>query len=106
MKFHSLHRHDGCGEHASSKNVAEAVGRHSTSLLSNSIACKILPVLSAMQESERGPYDPSGKFAFHTEHLVHTIQQNDCLYRDNGGVVNEKCRAKMLDWCSKVSQCS
>lgn len=103
MNFRNIARcNDGHQKHAPSKNVIEAVESplsqlHSTPLFNTEMVREIVSVLSAMQESERGAYDPSGKFAFHTEKSIHSN-----LHRENRTVVDERCRAKMLDWCSKM----
>lgn len=107
MKLSNIHRHHGCPKHAPT-HVHETAGTPSPPYLhlpvdDNGLAAReLISVLSAMQESESGAYDPSGKFTFHTDQFMHLLQLGDDLPNQKRSLVDEKCRAKMLDWCSKM----
>ena len=80
---------------------------------SNGRVDELISILSAMKMSEsRGAsYDPAGKFTYHAERL-HGEQlldgeqpYDDHAKKENASLVDETCRAKMMDWHTKVSGC-
>lgn len=56
-------------------------------------------IISAMQESENGAYNPKRKFTYHINDIADTMQQ------ETTPLVDEECRTRMLTWCSNVSTC-
>lgn len=71
----------------------------------NDGAGKLIPIIAAMQqqESENGAYNPSGRFAYRTEQPQDGEQRNDdYANKKKILVVDERCRSKMLEWCTKM----
>ena len=58
----------------------------------------LISVISAMQESENGLYNPTRKFTYHVNNIADPMQ---C--RSITPLVDEECRTRMLTWCSNVS---
>ena len=72
---------------------------------------EIVSIISFMQQSENAAYDPSKKYTYHAAKLLYH-RRSRSLNKDSrfGGsgdqsLVDERCRAKMLDWSFKVSVC-
>lgn len=67
---------------------------------------ELVSVIAAMHESENGGlYDPSGRFDYRAA-PGRGLQQtacNDRMVATPPPMVDDICRSKMLDWCSKVS---
>jgi len=112
MILSAFHRHDGISSFSSTEvqdNPTATEQLHTSSPGPNNgidIADEHdFSIISAMQVSERcGVYDPSRKFIYQTEQPVDLEQQqDDSADKKRLPGVDEKCRAKMLDWCAKVS---
>ena len=63
---------------------------------------ELYSIISAMHASESGgaSYDPTGKFAYQT---TEEAQDNDLGIEMK--LVDERCRARMLDWCNQMVDC-
>ena len=57
-----------------------------------------IAIVSAMQASENSgnAYEPSKKFQY-------SLSSSNIVNEQHQKVVNEECRAKMLNWCLNVS---
>lgn len=111
MILSAFHRHDGISSFSSTEvqdNPTATEQLHTSSPGPNNgidIADEHdFSIISAMQVSERcGVYDPSRKFIYQTEQPVDLEQQqDDSADKKRLPGVDEKCRAKMLDWCAKM----
>jgi len=112
MKFPSFHRHHDrssswCpSEEADHCDIGKPLpsepAQHNTDKEQD-----MMEAIAAMHQSEEGgPYDPSGKFNYHPRQYGVLEQRTDAdgLFEEKANtMVDEKCRTKMLDWCSKVS---
>ena len=58
----------------------------------------LISVISAMQESENGLYNPTRKFTYHVNNIADPMQCQSIT-----PLVDEECRTRMLTWCSNVS---
>ena len=58
----------------------------------------LISVISAMQESENGLYNPTRKFTYHVNTIADPMQCQSIT-----PLVDEECRTRMLTWCSNVS---
>ena len=64
---------------------------------------ELAPILSAMAVSEKGAYDPLGRFSYPVKR-PHDDQPKDEATCNNGAMaVDLECRGKMLDWCTRAS---
>ena len=60
----------------------------------------LVSIISAMQESENGLYNPTRKFTYHIN-----INVANPMQQVASPLVDEVCRTRMLTWCSHVSTC-
>lgn len=72
----------------------------SVKLCENDKMAELTSIISAMQEKERdgGIYDPSRKFAYQTGRQP----QDDLFGTKVSPMVDENCRARMLEWSTKM----
>mmetsp|Transcript_11589 Transcript_11589/g.24730 ORF Transcript_11589/g.24730 Transcript_11589/m.24730 type:complete len:429 (+) Transcript_11589:276-1562(+) len=109
MKFPIFHRHHGATRIASKAahdaTVVEPLQSSHQSKSEHDNAedktVELASIISVMQESERsGAYDPTHKFTYYTEQ-PHELD-DDLAANTKCTIVDERCRSKMLDWCSKM----